>query len=50
MSGRRRRRKQLPAEPVSLTIESLNHEGRGVVRVEGKVGFVDGALADDSAL
>ncbi len=47
MSSRRRRRKALPADPVVLDIESLNHEGRGVTRVEGKVGFVDGALAGE---
>lgn len=37
----------MPADPVELEIESLNHEGRGVTRVEGKVGFVDGALAGE---
>lgn len=47
MSARRRRRKALPVDPVVLDIESLNHEGRGVARVEGKVGFVDGALAGE---
>ena len=29
--------------PVAV-IESLDHEGRGVARAEGKVVFVDGAL------
>ncbi len=47
MSSRRRHRKALPAEPVELEIESLNHEGRGVTRIEGKVGFVDGALTGE---
>lgn len=42
--SRRRRRQVLPAEPVTVSIEGLSHEGRGVTRVEGKVAFVDGAL------
>jgi len=47
MSSRRRHRRALPTEAVSLEIESLNHEGRGVSRIDGKVGFVDGALAGE---
>lgn len=50
MSSRRRHRKALPTEAVSLEIESLNHEGRGVTRIDGKVGFVDGALAGEKVL
>lgn len=42
-----RRRRSLPKEPVIVEIESLSHEGRGVARVEGKVVFVDGALAGE---
>lgn len=42
--SRRRRGPRIPAEPVSLDIESLSHEGRGVGRVDGKTAFVDGAL------
>jgi len=34
------------SEPV-LTIESLDHEGRGVGRADGKVIFVEGALAGE---
>jgi len=45
MSRRRSRRQRLPTEPVLLDIESLSHEGRGVARIDGKVAFVDGALA-----
>ncbi len=44
MSPRRSRRQRLPSEPVALSISSLNHEGRGVAHVDGKVCFVDGAL------
>ena len=41
---RRRRRKNLPTEPVSLQIEKLSHEGRGIAHNGGKVVFVAGAL------
>jgi len=42
---RRRRRKQnLPTTPVTLTIEKLSHEGRGIGHHEGKIMFVEGAL------
>jgi 23S rRNA (uracil1939-C5)-methyltransferase len=44
MNARRRRRRPLPTEPVSLEIEKLSHEGRGISHIEGKVAFVDGAL------
>lgn len=46
--ARRRARKQLPQEPVSLQIETLSHDGRGIARVEGKTVFVDGALAGEA--
>jgi 23S rRNA (uracil1939-C5)-methyltransferase len=38
------RRKKLPADPVTVQIESLSHEGRGIARVNGKTVFVDAAL------
>ncbi len=40
----RRRRRQLPQEPIAVTIDDLSHDGRGVARVDGKVTFVHGAL------
>ncbi|MDT8404878.1 23S rRNA (uracil(1939)-C(5))-methyltransferase RlmD [Sulfuriflexus sp.] len=40
----RRRKKQLPVDPVPATIESLSHEGRGVAHLDGKAVFIDNAL------
>ena len=42
--GIRSRRKPLPTEPVRATVESLTHDGRGIVRIDGKPVFVEGAL------
>ncbi|MCU7904673.1 MAG: 23S rRNA (uracil(1939)-C(5))-methyltransferase RlmD [Candidatus Thiodiazotropha sp. (ex Epidulcina cf. delphinae)] len=42
--GRRRRRKQLPTEPVEAEIESLTHDGKGVAHIEGKATFIHGSL------
>ncbi|GMR07114.1 MAG: 23S rRNA (uracil(1939)-C(5))-methyltransferase RlmD [Gammaproteobacteria bacterium] len=42
--SRRRKRKPLPSDPVSATIESLSHDGRGVTHIDGKATFIDGAL------
>ncbi len=47
MSRRRHRRGKLPTEPITLEIKSLSHEGRGIAHPEGKVAFVDGALAGE---
>jgi 23S rRNA (uracil1939-C5)-methyltransferase len=44
------RRKRLSKEPVTATIESLSHEGRGVTHVAGKVVFVDGGLPGEKAV
>ena len=41
--GRRRRRQREPTEAVAR-VDSLDQEGRGVARVDGKVTFIDGAL------
>lgn len=45
-----RRRKKIPQEPVSVKIESLSHEGRGIAHVEGKTVFVNGALPGEEVL
>lgn len=46
--SRRRRRPTLPKEPITLAVEKLSHDGRGIARVEGKTCFVDGALPGES--
>ena len=48
--GKRRRKNRLPAEPVAFTIESLNHDGKGVAHVEGKTVFISGALPGEQVL
>ncbi len=48
--SRSRRRKKLPAEPVAATIESLNHDGRGVTHIEGKAVFIHGALPGEEVI
>ncbi|HBW85033.1 MAG TPA: 23S rRNA (uracil(1939)-C(5))-methyltransferase, partial [Gammaproteobacteria bacterium] len=50
MSQRRSRRRKLPVEPIEVNVESLSHEGRGVARIDGKVVFVEGALANETVL
>jgi 23S rRNA (uracil1939-C5)-methyltransferase len=42
-----RKKNRLPA-PVVATIETLSHEGRGVVRLDGKTVFVDHALPGET--
>ena len=44
MARRKSRKKSLPEAPVTVTIESLSHDGRGVVHVDGKVVFIDEGL------
>ncbi|MEX1196971.1 MAG: 23S rRNA (uracil(1939)-C(5))-methyltransferase RlmD [Pseudohongiellaceae bacterium] len=46
--SRRQRRQALPAGPVTVSIDGLSHEGRGVARIDGKVAFVDGALPGET--
>lgn len=45
------RRKKIPAEPITLSIDGLSHEGRGVARTEdGRVVFVRNALPGEKVL
>lgn len=46
----RRRRRNIPTEPVEVTIGSLSHDGRGVAEIEGKKLFVHGALPGERVL
>lgn len=45
--SKRKRRQRLPEDLVEANIESLSPEGRGVTHVDGKVVFVDYALAGE---
>ncbi|MGD8514174.1 MAG: TRAM domain-containing protein, partial [Granulosicoccaceae bacterium] len=45
-----RRRKKLPVEPVLAGIESLDHDGRGVAHIDGKVVFIDNALPGEQVM
>ena len=38
---------RIAAMPVTLSIESIDHEGQGIARNEGKTVFVDGALTGE---
>lgn len=40
----RTRKKVLPEAPVTATITSLTHDGRGVTHIDGKAMFIDAAL------
>ena len=46
--ARRGRRKKLPQEIVTASIEGLSHEGRGIARIDGKTVFIDGALTGET--
>ena len=43
-----KRKKSLPKETVTVIIESLNHEGRGVAHIQGKAIFINGALPQET--
>ncbi len=42
------KKKKLPASPVTVTIEKLNHEGRGIARIDNKATFIFNALAGET--
>ena len=44
MARRRNRRKNLPPETATVTIESLAHDGKGVAHIDDRAVFVMGAL------
>ncbi|MDD2724567.1 MAG: 23S rRNA (uracil(1939)-C(5))-methyltransferase RlmD [Methylovulum sp.] len=48
MARTRTRTRKLPENPVTVTIESLTHDGRGVAHVDGKVVFIDEALPGEA--
>lgn len=47
MARHRTRKKTFSKEPTLATVESLSHDGRGVAHVDGKVVFIDDALAGE---
>ena len=50
MGRNRRNRKVMPAEPFPAHIDSLEHDGRGVARIDGKIVFIEGALPDEDVM
>lgn len=50
MARRRNRRKNLPPETATATIESMAHDGRGVAHVDDKIVFIAGALPGEEVV
>ncbi|PHS71180.1 MAG: 23S rRNA (uracil(1939)-C(5))-methyltransferase RlmD [Cycloclasticus sp.] len=50
MARRRNRRKNLPPETATASIESLAHDGRGVAHLEGRAVFIAGALPGEEVV
>ena len=48
MRHSRRKRQKLPEEAVELQIQRLGHDGRGIASIEGKIAFVEGAIAGET--
>ena len=46
----RSRASKLPQDPVTVHIESMNHDGRGVACVEGRSVFIHGALTGEKVV
>ena len=42
-----RRKTKFPTEPVTASIESVTHEGKGVTHIDGKTVFIHGVLAGE---
>ncbi len=40
----RSRRRKLPPDPVTVDIDAMSHDGRGVAHIDGKTVFIQGAL------